>query len=161
MLFGGFRMTAEVEVPEGGGDGVLAALGDWHGGYALSVNNGLLTFSFSRAGELLEAVGDVPVPEGRQALGVSYVVDKDRTGTFTVLHGEMPVGATSFTGMLPLALQHGGAGLRLGFDIGFPVSERYQPPARWNGTLHSFRIETPGAPPVDTGDEIRSALHGD
>jgi hypothetical protein len=71
------------------------------------------------------------------------------------------VGSTSFTGMLPLALQHGGAGLRLGFDIGFPVSECYQPPARWNGTLHSLRIETPGTPPVDTGDEIRSALHGD
>jgi hypothetical protein len=41
------------------------------------------------------------------------------------------------------------------------VSERYQPPARWHGTLHSLRIETPGAPPVDTGDEIRSALHAD
>jgi arylsulfatase len=161
ILFGGFRMTADVEVPEGGGDGVLAALGDWHGGYALWVNDGLLTFSFSRAGELLEAVADVAVPKGRQALGVSYVLDKDHTSTFTVLHGDAPVGSTSFTGMLPLALQHGGAGLRLGFDIGFPVSERYQPPARWNGVLHSFRIETPGAPPVVASDEIRSSLHSD
>jgi arylsulfatase len=71
------------------------------------------------------------------------------------------VGSTSFTGMIPFALQHGGAGLRLGFDVGFPVSERYQPPGRWNGTVHSFRIEAPGPAPVDTAEEIRSALHSD
>ncbi|HWF23657.1 MAG TPA: arylsulfatase [Acidimicrobiales bacterium] len=161
MLFGGFRMTADVEVPESGGDGVLGALGDWHGGFALSVNDGRLTFSFSRAGELLEAVADVPVAPGRQSLGVSYRVGEDHTGTFTLLHGDTPVGSTSFSGTIPFALQHGGAGLRLGFDIGFPVSERYQVPARWNGTLSSFRIETPGPAPLDTADEIRSALHSD
>ncbi|HEX4243977.1 MAG TPA: hypothetical protein VHY77_00300 [Acidimicrobiales bacterium] len=161
LLFGGFRMTADVEAPGGGGDGVIAALGDWHGGFALSVVDGLLAFSFSRAGELLEAVGDVPAPAGRQTLGVSYVVGKDQSGTFTVFHGDTPVGSTSFTGMIPFALQHGGAGLRLGFDVGFPVSERYQPPGRWNGTVHSFRIEAPGPAPVDTAEEIRSALHSD
>jgi arylsulfatase len=161
MLFGGFRMTVDVDVPAGGGDGVLGALGDWHGGFALSVTDGLLAFSFSRAGEVLEAIAQVPVPVGRQTLGVFYWVDGKHNGTFTVLHGDTPVGSTSFTGMIPFALQHGGAGLRLGFDIGFPVSERYQPPARWNGALYSLRIETPGAAPVDTGEEIRSALHSD
>ncbi len=154
-------MTADVDVPEGGGDGVLGALGDWNGGFALSVTEGLLTFSFSRAGELLEVVAETPVPAGRQALGVSYVVGENHSGIFTVLHGDTPVGSTSFSGMIPFAVQHGGAGLRLGFDIGFPVTERYQPPARWTGTLYSLRIETPGAPPVDTADEIRSALHSD
>ena len=136
-------------------------LGDWNGGFALSVADGLLAFSFSRAGELHEAVAEVPAPAGRQTLGVSYVVGTDHGGTFTVLHGDTPVGSTSFTGMLPFALQHGGAGLRLGFDVGFPVSERYRPPARWKGMLYSLRIETPGAPPVNTADEVRSALHSD
>ena len=63
--------------------------------------------------------------------------------------------------MLPLAIQHGGAGLRLGHDVGLPVSDRYSPPAPWNGTLAEVRVKTPGAPPADPAEEIRAALHSD
>jgi arylsulfatase len=161
MLFGGFRITAEVEAPGGGASGVLCALGDWNGGYALFVEDGRLVFTYSRAGELVEVVGDRQVPAGAQSLGVSYVVGADRSGTFTLLHGETPVGSVGLTGMLPIATQHGGAGLRLGHDAGLPVSPRYAPPFPWNGTLAALRVETPGAPPVDPAEEIRAALHSD
>ena len=63
--------------------------------------------------------------------------------------------------MLPIALQHGGAGLRLGHDAGFPVSARYETPNPWNGTIHRLRVETPGRPPGDPGHEVRAALHRD
>jgi hypothetical protein len=63
--------------------------------------------------------------------------------------------------VLPLALQHGGAGLRLGFDSGFPVSPRYAPPAPFSGSIHSVTIETPGAAAPRPADEVRAALHGD
>jgi arylsulfatase len=172
ILFGGFRLTADVEVPAGGADGVLCALGDWHGGFALFVDGGRLTFSFSRAGELLEVTGDEPVPDGSQQLGVWYVLDEGTDGRLVLLHGERPVGTLAVTGMLPIALQHGGAQLRLGYDVPFPVSERYLPPATYGGTLHRVRIETPGAGPAgDTGgggaeltgaaDAVRAALHAD
>ncbi len=71
------------------------------------------------------------------------------------------VHATNVEGLLPMALQHGGAGLRLGRDSGFPVSARYSPPAPFNGTLHRLRIETPGARRPDPADEVRTALHAD
>jgi arylsulfatase len=161
MLFGGFLITAEVEVPGEGASGILCALGDWNGGYALFVDDGRLVFTFSRAGELLEVVGDQPVPAGPQSLGVSYVIDAGGAGTFTLLHGETTVGNLGFTGMLPLAIQHGGAGLRLGHDAGLPVSERYSPPFSWNGTLSAVRVKTPGAPSADPAEEIRAALHSD
>jgi arylsulfatase len=64
-------------------------------------------------------------------------------------------------GTLPLALQHGGAGLRLGFDSGFPVSPAYTPPAPFSGTVHFVRIEAPGALEGDPAEEVRAALHGD
>ena len=54
------------------------------------------------------------------------------------------VDETTVEGMLPVALQHGGAGLRLGWDSGFPVSPRYTPPAPFSGTVHQVRIDTPG-----------------
>jgi len=158
QLFGGFTMTAEVTVIADA-EGVLCALGDWHGGFALFVAGGRLNFAFSRAGELMEVTGESPVPEGDHELAVSYRAGRGGPGEFTLLHDDRPVGRVPVVGMLPLAIQHGGAALRLGHDAGFPVSERYQPPAPFSGTLHRLRIETPGAPPPDPLEEVRSALH--
>jgi arylsulfatase len=64
-------------------------------------------------------------------------------------------------GMLPFALQHGGAGLRLGVDSGFPVSPRYAPPAPFTGVVHHVTIDTPGALRMDPAEDVRAALHGD
>ena len=58
-------------------------------------------------------------------------------------------------------LQHGGAGLRLGCDSGFPVSARYTPPAPFTGTVHRSRIDTPGSLRPGPADEVRAALHAD
>jgi len=64
-------------------------------------------------------------------------------------------------GMLPIALQHGGTGLRLGHDSGFPVSTRYQPPAPFTGVVHNVRIDTPGALLPDPEEDVRVSLHAD
>ena len=136
MLWGGFRMTAVADVTDEP-DGVLVALGDWNGGYALFVADGHLVFTFCRAGDVLEVVGDRPVPTGRQSLGVHYGLLDGQRGAFTLLHGDAAVGRLEFDGMLPLAIQHGGAGLRLGHDVGLPVSTRYRP--RPPGTATSSR----------------------
>jgi len=157
-LFGGFRLTAEVEVPDRP-DGVLGALGDWHGGFALYVADGVLTFSLSRAGELLEVVGEIPVPGGRRSLAAYVVAGAE--GRLGLLHGDQVVGEVAFDGLLPLVFQHGGAALRLGHDTGFPVSRRYRPPATWNGSLLELRIETPGAAPRRDRDEVRTALRAE
>jgi len=160
ILFGGFRLTAHVVVPDHDPEGVLCAIGDWHGGYALFVADATLHFCFSRAGEILEARAERPVPAGPQALGVAYALGEGGAGTFTLVHGEEPVGTVSFKGMLPIAIQHGGAGLRLGYDTGFPVSRRYAPPFAWTGELERVTVETPGTP-VDPAAEVRAALHSD
>jgi len=174
MLWGGFQMTADVDVPATDPAGVLAALGDWNGGYALFVADGRLVFTFCRAGDVLELVGDRPVPAGRQSLGVHCAVrqgpgdgrgltgrPEDMSGTLTLQHGDITVGTVDFAGMLPVAVQHGGAGLRLGVDVGLPVSTRYAPPYPWNGTLRQLRVQTPGGPVPTTQEEIRAALHHD
>ncbi|XVQ10359.1 sulfatase-like hydrolase/transferase [Spirillospora sp. CA-255316] len=159
LLPGGFRFTAEVEAA-GAPDGVLLALGDWNGGFALYVAGGRLTFTFSRAGEPLEVIADRPVPAGRQSLGVACTTGPDGSA-FHLLHGDTAVGSLAFDGRLPASVQHGGAGLRLGFDTGLPVSARYRPPSPWNGTLISVRLQTPGPGGIDPADELRTALHSD
>jgi hypothetical protein len=79
-----------------------------------------------------------------------------------LLVNDEPVDHTAVDGMLPMALQHGGTGLRLGYDSGFPVSRRYTPPAPFTGVVHRVTIgTTPGAVVPEPADEIRAALQAD
>jgi arylsulfatase A-like enzyme len=160
FLFAGFHITAEVTVPSAGAQGVLFALGDWNGGFALVAVDGHLVFCFSRAGELLEVTADEPVPVGEQLLGVVGATS-GIAGSFILLHGDRAVGRLEYDGVLPFALQHGGAGLRLGYDAGLPVTDRYAPPFRWTGELRRVVFSTPQIPATPLADEIRTALHSD
>jgi arylsulfatase len=160
LLFGGFRITADLEVPAGGVEGVVFALGDWNGGYSLYLIGGAAYFTFSRAGQPIEVSSPLSLEAGRHTLGVSYVAGRDAPSAFTVLHGDKRLASVLFEGWLPPALQHGGAMLRIGYDAGLPVSARYRPPAPFTGRVNSVRIEAPGAP-VDPLEEARAALHAD
>jgi arylsulfatase len=153
VLWGGFRITADATVPADGASGVLAALGDWNGGWALYAADGRLVFAFSRGGELLRVVSADALSPGRHRLGASGAASR-----FTLWCDDVSVGELEFEGGLPFALQHGGTGLCLGYDRGFPVADDYTPPAPWTGVLHELVIE-PGlpAPPPD----VRAALHAD
>jgi arylsulfatase len=161
MLVGGFLLSAEVELASSEQDGVLAALGDFNGGFALFISEGRLIFSLSRAGILTELVGDRPVPSGPARLCVAYLRDAGDEGRFALLHDDDVVGELPFTGHFPFAFQHGGAALRLGADTGFPVSRRYQPPAAFGGILHRVVVETPAPGAWDPLEQIRAALHSD
>jgi arylsulfatase A-like enzyme len=160
ILLRGFRITAEVDAATSS-KGVIFALGDWNGGYALFAADGHLTFTLSLAGELLEVTADRPVPPGPQRLGVGYQPGPSGSGTLRLFHDDTMVGELTFQGRFPIGMQHGGAGLRLGSDTGLPVSPRYSVPAPWNGTLTSVRIQAPGIQAPDPRDELRSALHAD
>ncbi len=152
-LWGGFRIAADATVPDAGADGVLAALGDWNGGWALYAVGGHLVFAFSRGGELLRVESATALRPGRQRVGVSG------EGTrFTLWRDDEAIGDLEFEGALPFALQHGGTGLCLGYDRGFPVAEDYTPPARWTGELHEVVVESgsPVRPP-----DVSAALHAD
>jgi arylsulfatase len=162
LLWGGFRMTADVETGPGVADGVIFALGDWFGGYALYVVAGVPHFTFARAVDVLELAAPSTLPAGRHALGVFYEVGAgDAAGRMVLLVGAGAVNEIAVDGPLPLAMQHGGAGLRLGHDTGFPVSSRYAPPAPFTGTVHQVRIDVPGSLQPEATDEVRAALHAD
>jgi hypothetical protein len=159
ILAGGFLFSVDVEVAEEP-EGVLFALGDWNGGYALFVTQERLAFSLSRGGELLEVTATRPLARGASRVGVAYRQLRSDQGTFILFEGEEAVGELVFDGGLPFVFQHGGAGLRLGYDAGLPVSPRYRPPFRWNGMLGSVRLRT-GAQVPDPATLLRGALHAD
>jgi arylsulfatase len=162
LLWGGFRMTAEIEARGSATEGVICALGDWFGGYALYMLEGQVNFTFSRAADVLQLTSPSVLSEGRHQIGIFYTQgDAGGVGRMVLLVDDAPVHEIEVEGTLPFALQHGGAGLRLGFDSGFPVSPRYSPPAVFNGVVHHVKIDVPGAFQIDSGEEVRTALHRD
>jgi hypothetical protein len=99
---------------------------------------------------------------GHHDITVSYAVgDHGTPGRLILLVDGAEADETAVEGMLPIAVQHGGAGLRLGWDSGFPVSSRYTPPGRFAGTVHGVRVDTPGSLRSDPADEVRAALRAD
>ena len=134
LLWGGFDMTADIDADRDGADGVVCALGDWFGGYALYVVGGRAHFTFARAADALELATPPVLGAGRHdPHGLLRGRRRRRAGRHGAARRRPAVDETAVEGMLPLALQHGGAGLRLGYDSGFPVSSRYAPPAPFAG----------------------------
>jgi len=161
LLWGGFRMTALIDTGSGTAEGVIFALGDWFGGYALYAVDGVPHFTFARSADALELAVPSSLPPGSHEIGVFYEVGAGAPGRMVLLVDGVEVDQTAVEGTLPLALQHGGAGFRLGYDTGFPVSSRYSPPAPFTGTVHQVRIDAPGSLRPDPADEVRAALHAD
>ncbi|WP_436791466.1 sulfatase-like hydrolase/transferase [Yinghuangia sp. YIM S10712] len=163
-LFGGFTLTADIEVPEGDANGVLAALGDLTGGFVLRVADGRLSFTCSRAGEVDRVTADGPLAPGRHTVGVRFrpgTGGSDDAGTFALLEDGKEIASTALGGPWPVAFQHGGAGLSIGHDRGLPVDRAYRPPHRWNGVLHEVAVHTGTPPEPDLASELRTALHSD
>jgi hypothetical protein len=105
---------------------------------------------------------DAVMGVGRRTLAVSYTFDGDGgPGHMDLSVDGRRADTIAVEGMLPLALQHGGAGLRLGYDSGFPVSALYRPPAVFSGTVHLVKIEALGPTATSPAEEVRAALHGD
>jgi arylsulfatase A-like enzyme len=142
-LAAGSLLVAEVDVPAGGGEGVLCAMGDWTNGWALVVLDGRPTFLLNLASTGYEIAAVDRLREGRHRVGFRYRPDGTGGGVGTVLVDDVEVARAELPqGMGASGLQIGGGGLRLGHDAGFPVSESYTPPFPWTGVLHHLAFDS-------------------
>ena len=154
-------ITAEVDVPEGGADGVLIAMGSTLGGYTLYVQDGRLQYvhNFMARSEDHLAAADVLTP-GRHSVAFSYRCDEAWGGG----HGSLLVDGTvvaegAIERFTPMRFSITGAGMSVGYDSASPVTRRYRGPFEYEGTLHRVVIETePEAAIADYGALADSAL---
>ncbi len=156
-MFAGVRVTARVTVPPAGARGVLCAMGDNTGGFALYVDDGRLVYACSRAGDVTVVAAACTLEPGAHDLGLVYVPD-DPTGPSLSLcvDGDVVEHAT-LPFRLPLVWQHGGAVLSVGEDRGLPITGDYAVPFAWSGELHELVVEGAGTPPPS--EDVRAALH--
>jgi arylsulfatase A-like enzyme len=159
-------ITADVEIPVGGAEGVLLSQGASDGGYSFFVRDGKLHYVYNYVGRNLYHVESAEtVPAGRHQLRFEFEV----TGQPDIAHGKGApgrgqlyfdsrlVGESDIDLTNPLAL-----GLLscivCGADPGSPVTHKYKPPFAFTGTIHSVTVDVSGELIKDREAEMRMIL---
>ena len=144
-----FRITADLEVPEAGADGMLITQGGRFGGYGFYVFEGKPVFLYNLAGVARYRIaGKEKFTAGKHAVAFDFKYDgggigKGGTGTLTVDDKTVAEGKVERT--LPFRLQ-GDETLDCGEDTGTPVSEEYadKMPFKFTGKLNKVVIDIDG-----------------
>lgn len=147
---GGIVIHASVEVATGD-SGIVAALGDWHNGWALYLLDGLPTVTFNLFGTVFSARATDALSAGPHRLSVRYRRAGGGVpgGPVTVEVDGLAVAEVTLTDDLPFRWQIGGAGMRIGHDSGFPVCDDYAVPFAFEGTIRDIVFEQPMFAPRD------------
>ena len=157
-LLAGFRLSAQIWIPEHG-EGVIAALGDWHGGWALYLRDGAPVFTLSLSGDIVRLESPVVLDAGTHEVEVVYEPGAPdgqplRIGADGVLHTSLQLARP-----LPVRWQIGGHGLHVGLDVGFPVDEQYATPFPFTGEISEVLIEVPALAPEPAVDLALALRH--
>jgi arylsulfatase len=141
-IFGrSYAIEAEVEVPEKGAEGVLVALADFIGGFALWVDDqGKLNHTYSFLGvEMYKDVSDEPIPTGKVLLKMLFEAEQPKPGSggkVTLWADDKQIGEGTIEHTVPVAFTSY-AGMDIGRDNGLVVDLAYedQAPYAFTGTL--------------------------
>jgi arylsulfatase A-like enzyme len=159
-------VSALVEIPDEGAEGVLVSQGGVDGGFTFFVKDGKLTYGYNYvADQRFAIVSDEDVPAGRHALSFEFeptaepepLKGKGSPGKLTLFVDGKPIGEGDLPVTIPLAMGLA-AGVSVGLDAGAPVSEDYEPPFAFTGTIEKVVYDVSGEHVVDHEAEIRMAL---
>ena len=147
-----YSITADVEIPKGGAEGVLLSAGDVQGGYSFYVKDGKLHYVYNYVGsQFYHIESKAPVPDGRHKLRFEF----EPTGKPDIANGKGApgrgqlyvdgklVGQGDIPLTMPLMIGLAG-GIVCGADTGSPVWDKYQPPFKFTGTLYSVTVDVSG-----------------
>jgi len=152
-IFGrSYTISAELEIPEEGAQGVIIAEGAALGGFSLFVQEGRLRHTYSMLGvRTYHQQADQLLPKGQVVNvrmeftaarhepgtpGIARLFQDDVQVSKMLLHATVPVVFTAY------------AGMDIGRDNGLPVDESYaaQSPFPFTGAIRKVEIELPPIP---------------
>jgi hypothetical protein len=140
-----FTITADIEVPQGGGNGMLATQGGRFGGWGFYLLKGKPVFVY----DLLDLArprveGSAALTPGKHTVEFAFKSDgpglgKGGTGTIKVDGGE--AGSGTFPRTIPFALEASET-FDVGSDTGTGVNDAdYQTPFAFDGKLNSLTLK--------------------
>jgi arylsulfatase A-like enzyme len=152
-------ITAEVEVPNGGANGVILAQAGRFGGWSLYVRDGKPTYTYNWLGlERYTIVADQPLPTGMATVRFEFEYDgggvgKGGKGTLFVNGNSVATGRIERTQCCAFSADEG---TDVGADLGTPVSEAYTVPFRFTGKIDKVTIELKEGQRADLEDTERA-----
>jgi arylsulfatase len=156
-------ISAAIEIPKGGAEGVIVSQGGVDGGYTLFVMNKKLCYEYNYvAADRFYFESKSELPEGKLTVryefeptgAPDFAKGKGSPGRARLYVNDKLVGETEFPHTIPLSLGLAG-GIAVGRDEGAPVSERYEPPFAFTGTIEGVTFDVSGAVTRDADTEMR------
>lgn len=138
-----FRIDVDVELPDGGAQGLLFGQGGRFGGHALYVLQGRLVYHYNLLGLARQTVSSgAPLTPGRHALSLSFTPDGPgwgQGGEVLLCCDGQTIGQGRLARTVPWVLSYV-EGMNVGRETGTPVSEDYAVPFAFTGVLHQVRV---------------------
>jgi arylsulfatase len=137
-------ITAEVEVPQGGGNGVILAQAGRFGGWSFYLKDGKPTYTYNWLGlKSYTVVATEALPAGKTTIRYEFVYDgggvgKGGAGTLYVNGTSVATGRIDQTQCCAFSADEGAD---VGADEGTPVTEAYQVPFKFTGKIDKVTIE--------------------
>ena len=136
-----YSIIADVEIPAGGAEGVLLAVGGRFGGFSVYVQRNRLNYAYNWVGldHYAVSAGDT-IPTGRVKLRVDFNSNGPGSGTAVLFVNDKKVGEGPIPKLVPLTFGLS-EGLTIGRDPSTPVIERYQSPFEFTGKINKVVME--------------------
>jgi arylsulfatase len=135
-----YTISAELQIPESGAEGVIVAEADHLGGFSLFVQDGKLrhTYSFFGVQEYRQE-SETSLPTGKVSVRMEFAADAPKPATggeVTLFVDDKPVGGGRMEHTAPARFS-GYAGMDIGRDNGLPVDRAYadKSPFAFTGTV--------------------------
>jgi len=142
-----WTIGAQVTIPQGGANGVLATIGGRYGGWALLLMDGKPQFAYALSNQpqhKYRVVSDQPLAPGNHIVRAKFDYDgggigKGANATLLVDEGQIAQGHIPQTVGIRFSLDET---FDVGQDTGTPVLEEYESkmPFPFTGTLHKFVV---------------------
>ena len=140
-----FSVTADIEVPDGGANGVLIAQGGRFGGWAVYVKDGHLKFVYNVLGiQEFSVEATEPIPAGPHQVRMEFAYDGGglaKGGDVTLYHDGQPVGAGRVEATQPMVFSADET-TDIGLETGTTVTPDYTAQSsRFTGKIQWVQLD--------------------
>jgi arylsulfatase len=141
-----FSITAEIDVPDDGVDGVIIAQGGRFGGWAVYAKDGFLKFTYNVLGiHEFPVVGSSAIPVGNHQVRMEFAYDGGglaKGGEVTLFHDGTEVGRGRVEMTQPMVFSADET-TDVGYESGTTVSPDYDAHgSRFTGKIHWVQLDT-------------------
>ena len=156
-------ITADVEIPKSGANGVILAQAGRFGGWSFYLKDGRPTYTYNWLGlKSYTVAAKQALPPGKSTIRYEFVYDgggvgKGGKGTIYVNGKSVATGRIDQT---QCCMYSADEGTDVGEDAGTPVTEAYQTPFKFTGKIDKVTIDLKETTPAVAGEAEKSRSEG-